>query len=172
MPSASTQINFKIDGLERIRKNLEQTKLVAKLGIFGDENKRDEDTKGNKEDKKAGLTNAELGASHEFGAPEISLPRRSFLLDPLTIKGKELTKKTEQIIDRYIDEENGIETILELVGIYGESVVQEAFETGGFGAWQPITEATSKRKKGNTEILKDTTQLSKSIISKVEKRNN
>lgn len=164
MPNASTQINFKVDGLKRIRKNLEQTKLVAKLGIFGDKSKRDEDTK-------AGVTNAELGSFHEFGAPKINLPRRSFLLDPLTIKGKELTKKTEQIIDKYIDKEGGIEKILELVGIYGESIVQEAFETGGFGAWQPIKEATANR-KGSSQILIDSSQLRRSVISKVEKRNN
>jgi len=160
MPNASTQINFKIDGLERIRKNLEQTKLVAKLGIFGDKGKRDEDTK---------AANADIGAFLEFGTKK--MPRRSFLLDPLTIKGKELTKKTEQIIDRYIDEENGIEKILELVGIYGESIVQEAFETGGFGAWEPIKEATANR-KGSSQILIDSSQLRRSVISKVEKRNN
>ena len=162
MPNASTQINFKIDGLERIRKNLEQTKLVAKLGIFGDKNKRDD---------KTGRTNAEIGADHEFSVPSRNLPRRSFLLDPLTIKGKELTKKVGQIIDRYIDEENGIETILELVGIYGESIVQEAFETGGFGAWQPIKEATANR-KGSWQELIASSQLRRSVISKVEKRNN
>jgi len=160
MPNASTQINFKIDGLERIRKNLEQTKLVAKLGIFGDKGKRDDETV---------QTNADIGAFLEFGTKK--MPRRSFLLDPLTIKGKELTKKTEQIIDRYIDEENGIEKILELVGIYGESIVQEAFETGGFGAWEPIKEATANR-KGSSQILIDSSQLRRSVISKVEKRNN
>ena len=160
MPNASTQINFKVDGLERIRKNLEQTKLVAKLGIFGDKNKRDDETV---------QTNADIGAFLEFGTKK--MPRRSFLLDPLTIKGKELTKKVGQIIDRYIDEENGIETILELVGIYGESIVQEAFETGGFGAWQPIKEATANR-KGSSQILIDSSQLRRSVISKVEKRNN
>lgn len=162
MPNANIKIDYNIEGLERIRKNLEESKLTAKLGIFGDKNKRDD---------KTGRTNAEIGADHEFSVPSRNLPRRSFLLDPLTIKGKELTKKVGQIIDRYIDEENGIETILELVGIYGESIVQEAFETGGFGAWQPIKEATANR-KGSWQELIASSQLRRSVISKVEKRNN
>ena len=77
-----------------VRKNLEESKLTAKLGIFGDKNKRDD---------KTGQTNADIGAAHEFGVLTKKLPRRSFLLDPLTIKGKELTKETGQIIDKYID---------------------------------------------------------------------
>ena len=166
MPNADVKIDFNIDGLERIRKNLEESKLTAKLGIFGDEDKRDDET-----NDETLVTNAYIGAGHEFGVPSSKLPRRSFLLDPLTIKGKELTKKVEQIIDKYIDEENGIEKILELVGIYGESIVQEAFESGGFGTWQPISEATAKR-KGSSQILIDSSQLRRSVISKVEKRNN
>jgi len=162
MPNANVEIDYNIEGLERIRKNLEESKLMAKLGIFGDKNKRDDNT---------GRTNADIGADHEFGVPSRNLARRSIFLDPLTIKGKELTKKVGQIIDRYIDEENGIETILELVGIYGESIVQEAFETGGFGAWQPIKEATANR-KGSSQILIHKSELRRSITSKVEKRNN
>ena len=49
--------------------------------------------------------------------------------------------------------------------------MQEAFETGGFGAWEPIKEATSSR-KGSSQILIDSSQLRRSVISKVEKRNN
>jgi len=162
MPNANVEIDYNIEGLERIRKNLEESKLMAKLGIFGDKNKRDDNT---------GRTNADIGADHEFGVPSRNLARRSIFLDPLTIKGKELTKKVGQIIDRYIDEENGIETILELVGIYGESIVQEAFETGGFGAWQPIKEATANR-KGSSQILIHKSELRRSVTSKVEKRNN
>lgn len=162
MPNANVKIDFNIEGLERIRGNLEESKLTAKLGIFGDKNKRDD---------KTGKTNADIGAAHEFGVLTKKLPRRSFLLDPLTIKGKELTKKVGQIIDEYINEENGINKILELVGIFGESIVQEAFETGGFGAWQPIKETTAN-KKGSSQILIDSSQLRRSVISKVEKRNN
>jgi hypothetical protein len=163
MPNANVKIDYNIEGLERIRKNLEESKLTAKLGIFGDKNKRDD---------KTGQTNADIGAAHEFGVLTKKLPRRSFLLDPLTIKGKELTKKVGQIIDKYINEENGIEKILELVGIYGESIVQEAFESGGFGAWQPIKEATANKKGSSQILIGRPSQLRRSVISKVEKRNN
>lgn len=43
--------------------------------------------------------------------------------------------------------------------------VQEAFETDGFGKWQPITEFTRNHRKGNKDnpILQDTGQLRDSI---------
>ena len=42
MPNANVKIDYNIEGLERIRENLEESKLTAKLGIFGDKNKRDD----------------------------------------------------------------------------------------------------------------------------------
>lgn len=158
MPSL-VEVKSDLKGLDELLKNV-STKLVAKVGIFGDKNQRDEGE----------LTNADIGAIHEFGSFSKGIPRRSFLKDPITHKRKELLKKAKEIIDANIDKENGDEKIFELIGIYGESIVQEAFETGGFGMWEAISDKTAT-KKGSSQILIDSSQLRRAIISKTEKRN-
>ena len=135
------------------------TKLVAKVGIFSDDNARDD----------GGLTNAQIGARHEFGVLSEGLPRRSFLKDPINLKRKELLSKADKIIKANIDKNDGDVKIFELIGIYGESIVQEAFETGGFGTWQSLSQSTID-KKGSSQILIDSSQLRKAVISKVDKR--
>lgn len=148
--------NFK--GLEQLKENL-KTKLVAKVGVFADDNSRDEGE----------LTNAEIGARHEFGVISEGLPRRSWLKDPIELKRKELLKTAEKVIKANIDKKDGAEKIFELIGIAGEAIVQEAFESGGFGTWQPLSDFTVN-KKGSSQILIDTSQLRRAVISKVDKK--
>ena len=155
MPS-SVRIKGNVDGLEQILKNVSKN-LVAKIGIFG--GSRDE----------GGESNASVGATHEFGSFTKKVPRRSFLKDPITLKRKELLKKAKQIIKDNISEPEGAEKIFELIGIYGESIVQDAFESGGFGTWQSLSDSTVA-KKGSPQILIESSQLRRAIISKVEKR--
>mgnify|MGYP000067509143 CR=1 FL=1 len=136
-------------GLDKLEKNLKSQK-VAKVGIFGNKNARDDDT-----------TNVKVGMKHEFGSFSEGLPRRSFLKDPLALKRKEFLKRARKIIDKDISDSVDSDQILEKIGVLGETIVQEAFETGGFGTWKPISRSGS--------ILIDTGQLRSSITSKVEK---
>jgi hypothetical protein len=156
MPS-QVKVTSNLEGLEKLRENM-KTKLVAKLGIFADDNARSDGV----------LTNAEIGARHEFGVISEGLPRRSFLRDPIELKRKELLKKADRIIKANIDKENGDEKIFELIGIVGEAIVQEAFESGGYGTWQSLSQTTVD-KKGSSQILIDTSQLRRAVISKVDK---
>ena len=157
MPS-KVRVRSNLKGFDRLKANL-KSKLVAKVGIFSGENSRDEGK----------LTNAEIGARHEFGVISEGLPRRSFLRDPIEIKNKELLSQATKIIKANIDKENGDEKIFELIGIVGESIVQEAFASGGFGTWKPLSPATVAE-KGNSTILIDTVQLRRAVISKVDKK--
>jgi len=136
-------------GLDKLEKNLKSQKL-AMVGIFGNKNARDDDT-----------TNVKVGMKHEFGSFSEGLPRRSFLKDPLALKRKEFLKRARKIIDKDISDSVDSDQILEKIGVLGETIVQEAFETGGFGTWKPISRSGS--------ILIDTGQLRSSITSKVEK---
>jgi|DEB0MinimDraft_6_1074348.scaffolds.fasta_scaffold20713_2 hypothetical protein len=156
MPS-DVKVTSNLKGLEQLQENL-KTNLVAKLGIFADKNARGD----------GALTNAEIGARHEFGVISEGLPRRSFLKDPIEIKRKELLATANKVIKANINKEGGAEKIFELIGIAGEAIVQEAFESGGFGTWQPLAQSTIDA-KGSEQILIETSQLRKSIISKVEK---
>jgi len=156
MPS-DVKVTSNLKGLEQLQENL-KTNLVAKLGIFADKNARGD----------GALTNAEIGARHEFGVISEGLPRRSFLKDPIEIKRKELLATANKVIKANIDKEGGAEKIFELIGIAGEAIVQEAFESGGFGTWQALSQGTVN-KKGSKQILIETSQLRRSVISKVEK---
>ena len=157
MPS-SVKVRSNLKGLDQLKANL-NTNLVAKVGIFSDNNSREDGE----------LSNSEIGARHEFGVLGEGLPRRSFLRDPIELKRKQLLKTVERIIKANIAKKDAPRLILELVGIAGEAIVQEAFETGGFGTWAPLSDITIANKKSSS-ILIDTSQLRGAVISKVEKR--
>lgn len=156
MPS---DVKFRMDltKLTALTKELSQN-MVAKVGILGDKNKRDE----------PGLTNVEIGARHEFGVISENLPRRSFLMSPLgTLRKDELLKGLTAIVNNNIGHEGRIMVIFKQLGLLGERIVRKAFDTGGYGTWKPLT-AYTIAKKGSSTILVDSAQLKRSITSKVE----
>lgn len=110
------------------------------------------------------LTNAVVGAAHEFGTSK--LPRRSFLRFPLFLylskryEERELGSKVE--MERIIKTQD-ITPWLKKIGILAEEIVQEAFATGGFGAWKQSNMA----KKKVHQTLIETQQLRNSITSEV-----
>lgn len=160
MQQVPSQVNVQLNTqeLDSLLGNL-KTKLVAKIGIFSEDNNRDTGQ----------LSNAQIGAAHEFGVISKGIPRRSFLRDPIELKRKILVRKIQKIIAKNIEREGGMEKIFELIGIEGEAIVQEAFETGGYGTWASLKDETMKKKKSSS-ILIDTAQLRKAVISKVEER--
>lgn len=153
MPNIEVKDNFK--GLDNFKMNLRTSKVV-KIGIFGNKNARDDS-----------MTNVKVGMKHEFGSFSEGIPRRSFLKDPMQIKRKELLNKTGKVIDKKITDNKGSDEILETIGVIGETIVQQAFETSGFGTWEPLSSGTIN-KKGSSSILIDTGQLRRAITSKVD----
>jgi len=61
---------------------------------------------------------------------------------------------------------HGGQYTLALLGMLGEDVVEEAFNTGGFGQWPALAPETIRRKR-SARILIETTQLRKSVSSRV-----
>lgn len=153
---ANVKITSNFKKLEQLNKNAKE-KMFAKVGILGNKTNRDDP-----------LTNAEIGLKHEFGSRSENIPRRSFLNDPLTIKKDELNKAIGKLIIEHLTEKNGMTKIFKKVGIKAEAIIQEAFSSGGFGTWEPLSKETVA-KKGSGSILIDTAQLRKSISSGVEK---
>ncbi len=156
LPS-SVNVKSNLKGFDRLIKNI-KTNLVARVGIFANKNAREGEN-----------TNADIGARHEFGVISEGIPRRSFLEDPLKEKRKEFLKDVDKIVKANIDKENGARESLELIGISAEAIVQEAFETGGFGTWPELRDKTTTA-KGSDTILIDSSQLRRAITSKVGKR--
>lgn len=128
--------------------------LVVDVGIMGDKNAREDGS----------LTNAEIGAKHEFG---LGLPKRSFLRMPLQLKSEAILKMVAPNAKMKLA--NGdTEGVMVDIGIACESIISQAFQTGGFGNWPPDAPATMRMKTRKT-ILVETTQLADSITSVVRK---
>lgn len=132
------------------------TKLpVAKVGILGKNATR----KDGKE------TNYEIGKKHEFG--EDGLPIRSFLRMPIVEKFPKALQSSgffeKKVFEKALAS-GSLYSIVEKLGILGEVVVLEAFETGGFGNWKP----SNMKYKKNHQTLVETQQLKDSISSEVK----
>lgn len=167
----------------------------------------------------SGLTNAELGAIHEFGAtinvtdkmraylhyigihlkPDtktIVIPTRSFLRMPLLSgefkeyllnriglydesdfgRGKEAKQQTregnlELALAKIEENPDIMKKIANWIAAEALVRVQDAFNTGGFGKWAPISEITKQNRKNDKESppLTDSGDLRNSITAEVEK---
>ena len=130
---------------------------------------------GSNEEISENLDIAGLGAVHEFGAKipvtnkmraffrwkfkinlkksttHIIIPPRSFIQMPLSKTAKFKSKIKQHLGDEddvlyYVEETGDVESIAILVGASALEVIQEAFETGGWGEWTPNSQVTINNK--------------------------
>lgn len=135
-------------------------KHIVKVGILGNKDNR----------KEAGLSNATVGLAHEFGTftgKKEKIPKRSFLRMPLTTKSQSILKYLDNNKTLKLVGEGNFRQVFKNLGIACEKVIQEAFETSGWGSWAPNTRMTVALKKSKKPLI-DTAQLRRSITSKVE----
>lgn len=116
------------------------------------------------------LTNAQIGTMHEYGVKSKTsggwaVPPRSFLWMPLSMHLMQNVNTKADVINRYFNMAQ-VHKCYELLGIIAENTVQDAFKTGGFGTWPKLAASTIAR-KGSDKILIDTSQLRRSITSRV-----
>lgn len=151
----SNEIHLDIKELEAITKEL-KTNAYIKIGILGNKNSRNDKN-----------TNASIGLQHEFGSASKNIPERSFLRMPLKEKmSKRLLEIGKQVMIGI--SKNNAMLFLKKLGVLGEEIIQQAFDTGGFGKWANLSERTIKEKGFDTKLV-ETTQLRKSITSEVKK---
>jgi phage gpG-like protein len=142
----------------------------VRIGIFGNKAQR----------KKGEVTNPELGAIHEFGLGRV--PKRSFLRMPLELKSDAIMAQVKSS-DNWKNLEHGKPLpVLRDLGHACEAIIETAFDTRGYGTWQPDLTATvdaktrrlspAQRKKvggySNSPLI-DTGQLRRSVTSMVVK---
>jgi len=126
------------------------------VGVLGEQTTKD------------GASVAGYGAVHEFGNIEQNIPQRSFIKMPIELKQKEIEKEVSDKVFNFKDlKDFTVKKLLTVIGIACEGVIQGAFDSSGFGTWEPIKKETAKRKKRSTAILIDDGTLRKSITSKV-----
>lgn len=151
---SDNETTFEVKGLDKILKAL-KTPASVRVGILGAKVQR----------QGGGLTNAQIGAQHEFGTTR--LPVRSFLRLPLTtLLGKRLEESgalDKAALAKVIAEGSPREW-LERVGVLAEGLVIEAFATSGFGTW---IQSNMTRKKVQ-QTLVESGQLRDSITHEVK----
>ncbi len=160
-----SQVKVDIKGLEHLAKALGD-KYSIKVGILG--------AKAQRQNGDTSKTNAEIGFINEFGKqtgfPKI--PARSFLRVPLTLYLSKYLKEKKSFAKKEVEKAAKTGKLLELaqkIGIVAEEVIQEAFNTSGFGNWAPNAPYTVEM-KGSDKPLIDTGELRRSITSRAEKK--
>lgn len=106
------------------------------------------------------MTNAEIGLVHEKGSKSKNIPRRSFLLVPLSSKLPERLREVSRGILSAVVNKVSLQVAYEKLARLAEGIVLESFRTSGFGTWPAL-----KRRKGTPLI--DSGQLRRSISSRV-----
>jgi hypothetical protein len=144
--------------IESLIKGLEEQHVVD-VGVLGDDGAAPHP---GSDDESV----AEIGAKHEFGVIGEGLPKRSFILMPIQSKQRAIEKQVEKNLEANLASGNLL-SVYRDIGFAAEAVIQEAFETGGFGKWEPLAEITIE-KKGSSAILIDEGVLRRSITSRVD----
>jgi len=153
-----------LEGLDNLAKMLKAKPPVGRIGVLGDKSFRSE-----KDKKKNGPTNAEIGAAHEFGSFSTGLPQRSWLRMPLIRMLKTYLEKSgafNQEVTLQVLREKSMVPWLKKALVVAEVVVKDGFRTQGFGSWVPWK---TKGYTNNTgQILQDTTQLRDSVTTDIK----
>ncbi len=149
-------ISINTKGLDQLLKALKGKLPVVQVGVLGDKNRRT---------TADGVSNATVGAAHEFGTTK--LPIRSFLRMPITENLRKYLEKSgffKPDVLKQVMVAGSIKAWMEKIGVVAETVVADAFASGGFGKWKPSNMANKK----NHQTLIETQQLRNSITSRVK----
>lgn len=142
--------------------------LVLEVGIMGEkasEVHKVKNEKGELVSPQKPLTNAFIGAVHEYGSVSRGIPARSFLRMPIRMKLASVLQKAGLFFVDMVKKGKYAQWLGNL-GLELEDVIYEAFHSRGFGQWQALKPQTIKRKGSDMPLL-DTGQLSASISSRV-----
>lgn len=144
--------------LKEVMKRAEQlNRIQLVVGIPSDENSRKEST---------GITNAELGVIHEFGAPEKGIPERSFMRSTASEESENLGRLGKTEIKECLEGNTSPHDVFATIGAYLQGRIVEKITDGEF---EPNNENTVKR-KGSSKPLIDTGQLRASITYEVREK--
>lgn len=157
-------------GMERLERELgRMARVSVTVGVHGEDGERDDGGR---------LTNVQVAAVHEFGAPSVGIPERSFIRSTLDAERSGILRDMSDALDRVL-QGAPVEQEVERVGIYTESRIREAIREG---IRPGTTIETTQRKRakasqkqrsesrwsGVETALIDTGQMIQSIASKVE----
>lgn len=140
-----------MDRLEKAR----ATKM--KFGILGS-------GLGGKRHKGVKLTIVEIGSVHEFGAPSVNIPERSFIRKTFDDKQGEVADVAEEFFGQYIMGDISYDAATKGVGEFVKGLIQTTMRDLS----SPALKAITIQLKGSSQPLIDTGQLLDSIEYEVE----
>ncbi len=155
--AATSNIKINLSGLQQLDKFLSNQKQ-ALLGIFQSEDARD--------DKES---NVAIAFKHEMGSFSENIPQRSIFRMPLKVKAKDIAGNAAIAIKNNLTNPKGADIVAKSIGAAGLGVIQEAFDTKGFGQWKPNSPATIAAKGGKNTPLIDKAELRQAVTFSVEK---
>lgn len=126
-------------------------------------------------DKMRGFFYHQFGVNLKKTTTTIVIPARSFLELPITQQTAKLKKYMVQhfggegveAIEYWIAEKGDLMSVAQMLGASAVEVIHEAFQTNGFGNWQPNSPLTIAE-KGSAMPLLDTGNLWQHIHYEVE----
>lgn len=142
-------------GMKKIVKEMFGVGKVAHVGIQGDEAAA--------EHEGSELSNVQLGMVHEFGAPEVGIPERSFLRDTFDDNEEKYARMLDRGAKKILGGQSNQDTV---VGLVGEQMVSDMKRRINEGIDPPNEDATVAA-KGSSKPLIDTGALKNSITYKV-----
>lgn len=105
------------------------------------------------------MTMAQLGAIHEFGAPNAGIPERSFMRSAVEANKHKLEKLVERLAGQVIDGKLARRNALGILGEYVKNLFKAMIRKG----LKPPLKPATVRRKGSSKPLIDTGQLINSI---------
>lgn len=142
------------DLLKRVEK-MSSSRL--RVGIFGDE--------GGSVDAGDGISLVEIGAIHEYGAPNANIPERSYIRRTFRQKEGELREMIGKVAKAIVLGKISAHRGLDILGAWTSSEIKKTITTGPHIP-PPLKRATALR-KGSDRPLVDTGRLVGAITWKV-----
>ncbi len=151
-------VKVNLTGLKTLQRQLTELETMhAEVGLLAD-------TAGRSAGPGRLQDNPSIGFVHEFGSTLQNIPERSFIRMPLMLHlGNAIAAGVDWIA---LLKAKGAKFVYARLGIIAEEVIQEAFSTGGYGAWPQLKPATIRRKRSSA-ILIESAQMRKAISSRV-----
>lgn len=129
-----------MDGINKLTKMLKDDKFV-RIGIIG--------SKASKTHKDSKATMADIGTYHEFGSVKVPdhPPQRSFLSRPLQERlqfSESEMRDMKKVIWKQFFVKKSTDKFWQELMTRALAIVDEAFETGGYGEWRPLAGSTQQ----------------------------
>lgn len=156
-------VTLDLSPLKSLQKEIKRaSRHRVEIGVFKENNAR------TGFGRASDITNAEVAFKNELGSRAENIPPRSFIQMPIASKLPEELRDNADFIFAPLANGGKIDEALERVGFQAEAVIQDAFDTQGFGKWPANSPMTAEIKGKNSPLI-DTNQLRKSISSRVVK---